>query len=138
MNNELYYTPELSEICVGLEFEVRDISTSQWIGFIFDHDWSYEDMDIVDWIDFDIRVKHLDRKDIESLGFEFYKTGWTDTSLVFRNNHDAGVEIYFREDYTLHVTRGRGVVLFAGKIKNKSELSRLMGWLGIKAESDGK
>ena len=71
MNNK-YYTPTIEEFHVGFEYETRMYYKNDPI-------WTKGDFqDVVDgdWYNFEVkncRVKHLDREDIEGLGWEFDK-----------------------------------------------------------------
>ena len=74
-----YYTPELEEFHVGFEYEYF---TKDWVGKDYTHTWvklkfnqkeDYgNDLDnMVYFIETEqVRVKYLDREDIESLGFD--------------------------------------------------------------------
>lgn len=148
MERNKYYTPDISEFYVGFEYELycRDVNptikngSTVWLkswqtkiftkseferGIGFDRNLDLQD----DWI----RVKYLDKEDIESLGFKFIKIGWTESSMIFRNNRDCGYEIYFRDDYTLLISKSNGITLFEGVVKNKSELIKLLKMLNINA-----
>lgn len=75
-----------------------------------------------------IRVKHLDRQDIESLGWKFLH------SKSFILNYRYTLKI--RENI-LEIMDGAYIgprALFLGEIKNKSELKKLMQQLNIKTD----
>lgn len=80
-----------------------------------------------------LRVKQLDKEDIESLGFKESHFSNTDGNAFYKHSN-----------YTLHhipkscavrITKrtddGGNIMLFNGFLKNKSELSRLMKQIGI-------
>lgn len=67
-----YYTPDISEFCVGFEYEVEDLHDN-----LVDKVWKKEVLEVQDelltrksWIgNLEARVKYLDKEDVESLGF---------------------------------------------------------------------
>jgi len=64
-----YYTPKLEEFHVGFEFEAQNILDRQeWINkvIIYGKDISYKEIAIKHK---EVRVKYLDKDDIEDLGF---------------------------------------------------------------------
>lgn len=84
--------------------------------------------------DGNIRVKYLDREDIESLGFKYYKTHPGTTTLEFEGDKcditfDSGFSKYW--NITITHTEDGDFTYFHGFIKNKSELKRLLKQLGI-------
>lgn len=70
---EKYYTPELEEFHVGFEYEVQSIENAHWGKVICSSGFGAFDDDINDLEEERIRVKYLDKADIESLGFKFLK-----------------------------------------------------------------
>lgn len=149
--NTKYYTPAIEEFHVGFEYQV--MSFKKELSEIYDINHLIEGDDFV-WItrtwkeldefkysfsvsDFNgerkiivpksIRVKILDREDIESLG-------WIQRDY---DTFDFGSNIAFEfipEETSYIYTYGRGQddnTIFKGKIKNKSELQRLMQQLNI-------
>jgi hypothetical protein len=127
-----YYTPTIEEFHIGFECETKD-DVSDFDGTIIlsAYDTEYLDRLIKNK---SVRVKYLDREDIESLGFvccgkdaDFDYIGY---------NLDNGFQLqqwekgqYSIERYPTSPT-GR-TVHFAGIIKNKSELKKLMQQLQI-------
>lgn len=118
-----YYTPEVFEFHVNFEYqEKQQDGTWKDVKFPYDPGLSLDDI-----YGGGIRVKHLDREDIESLGFEF----------------DKGSDYYwtrfFNGEYLLCTeNEGKGITLekdgdfyFMGKIKNKSELKRILKQIGV-------
>ncbi len=134
-----YYTPELEEFHVGFEYQslwgLEGIN-EEW------HDEVYSEKDCVNNLCGTLRVKHLDREDIESLGFYCHPTD----NRVFHNKDgiiiNTGWSSPVRKDEpTLVIThqvfdesKTRVIhehYLFNGTIKNKSELKRILKQLGI-------
>ena len=149
-----YYTPEIEEFRVGFEYEQHtmtkgdffflDLKTgkkeliqenNEEICYKMVHkseplsDRPFEIQQIINAGN--IRVKYLDREDIESLGWKFDK-------------QHAGLDdmTFFKDDYILDTedennvriyegTCGNELNLFDGTIKNKSELKVLLKQLGI-------
>ena len=147
-----YYTPEIEEFHVGFEYEsLQDPrlpeKDSSWEQNTIDDEW-----DLKTFIGYycgdhiEVRVKHLDREDIESLGFEDYKHsscdwyklekrvednfssyGYWNCFRLLHSYTDEGIKIIAYE----HSFNGDENVLFAGKVKNKSELKRILKQIGI-------
>lgn len=146
MDNK-YYTPSIEEFHIGFTFEVDDLSDDMlsrvWRkGEILLSDYMYI-ADMLKWIkDGELRVKYLDKDDIESLGFyeaklkdsnnvvylkdvnQGFNTGYT---VALSINHNSFVTIsyksfssYMNKEYSIDVI-----------IKNKSELTRLLKQLNI-------
>lgn len=148
-----YYTPELSEFHVGFECEMKNSSDPihfDWEKCIFKNDFSNElnedycfEYLYNDLKDGNIRVKHLDREDIESLGWEFIKkhpgTESHDFELKSNNEMYLSVDFDFRGKIHLRIYDGEcdsEFNYFSGTIKNKSELRKLIQQLNI--NSGGK
>lgn len=155
-----YYQPEIEEFYVSFECEMKNSSDPihfDWEKCIFKNDFSNElnedycfEYLYNDLKDGNIRVKHLDREDIESLGWEysvlakryFLKSVGLDddeinsgkgiwlfhTGIIESEIPDRWVIVDCR--YALHQIR------FDGNLKNKSELRKLMQQLNI--NSGGK
>lgn len=135
-----YYTPEIEEFYIGFEFESKETFTDGTVKTQEDYDrcnWVKNICEVGDapYIEraligknaqnglCGVRVKHLDREDIESLGWEqieydSFKIG----SFIFELNNEYKSFIYSGKD--------KGNV-FVGNIKNKSELKKLMQMLNI-------
>lgn len=143
-----YYTPEIEELHVGFECELKN--SSHPINFEWEHfkiigvddaeisgrvmDWSFYDTNTA-IKEKSIRVKYLDRDDIEELGFEY--TGESPNnpntlyyfgkhSIIHNKINNRCVITMWDENRTADYTA------FVGTIKNKSELKKLMVQLGIK------
>lgn len=125
-----HYVPEIEEFYVGFEFEISE--KGKWIKEsigLYDLSWVSETPYLLETKQ--IRVKHLDREDIESLGFELnggsgnlvqYNLG---TYLLYeiKNTNSIGI----KEIIDFNVVEN----LFYGKIKNKSELKRILTQIGV-------
>lgn len=158
---EKYYTPDVSEFYLGFEYESLDNIYDHGSAFIGDmKDWTwrkrvfgYNANDQED-IEFDfnyqinnseyVRVKCLDREDIESLGFVYERTGGisSDVFKIVDNdplNYPDDIEykyLYYNYiDHNLCVHNDKdwdaSYTWFDGIIKNKSELKKLLKQLGI-------
>lgn len=129
-----YYTPEISEFHVGFEYESKTIiympteQVEHWTSLLIKDPNTY-------WLteslkDGDIRVKYLDKEDIESMGWEYRATLPGRTKMLF-----IGFSIdldYDPDSQYMEVYNGDPHEMkFCGYIKNKSELKRLMKQLGI-------
>lgn len=144
-----YYTPTIDEFHVGFEYQLRnELGKDEWSTYTFDDKFLQlyypKNFDTIESEirDNNIRVKYLDREDIESLGFPINE--W------FINEHKYGgtYKITFRDVYTnprisIHmksfIRDGSGnyeVVDIVNDIciKNKSELKKLMKQLNIEWE----
>ena len=134
------YRNECKECCVkkNREWKKVTITNDSLRDIIMNYD-PYALEQIKDWA----RVKHLDREDIESLGWEIDKTRLDgETQLKFykdnkclyyrKENHEIGIftidpsknDYYSR--YNVDPTKVHIII-----IKNKSELKRLLKQLGI-------
>lgn len=141
-----YYTPEIEEFHVGFEFCDRHSNYPEeeknWIKRDYTLRAEYELDNISGRITEGlIRVKYLDREDIESLGFVCHATD----KRVFHNKEgiiiNRGWGSPVKKGITLAIVSPvfdeskRNVVhenyLFNGIIKNKSELKKLLKRIGI-------
>ncbi|MEE9379620.1 MAG: hypothetical protein V3V33_16465 [Candidatus Lokiarchaeia archaeon] len=131
-----YYTPEIEEFHVGFEYEVAINDSEEGIKWIV---LICNEGQVIPEINLDkgkyVRVKYLDREDIESLGWkyqpdrdniELFYDNKTRKHSIIHNTINNWVIVTLRneerkEDYTV----------FVGTIKNKSELKRLLKQLGI-------
>ena len=115
-----YYTPELHEFFDKFEYESFDII---WKKEIFD----FRDLDVIDdeIREGKIRVKHLDREDIESLGWSFSNVNTPYFSL-------NGFYLVINNQWlTIYEDKGADEYSFRGTIKIKSELKKIMQMLNI-------
>lgn len=168
-----YYTPKKEELHIGFECEMRFFTYENgekvvfWKTIQINKEWftdviGIEKTGYSGGINLDsliegggIRVKYLDREDIESDGFKFFKTGDFGQPSFFKKEKDSGDERMGHTDWTMlqvhfwtnssptvEIVTGRsghesGVegfeyVAFKGTIKNKSEFRRIMEQLGIR------
>lgn len=150
-----YYTPELSEFHIGFEFEFSGL----------DKDWNdcpFEIFKIItkkeaeksiykhtmDWVEkiyhdevgvkheHRIRVKYLDKDDIESFGFKkdgdygnyslFYYGIWTLEYGIWTLEHHPKKNIV-----DIWNDMGNSENSFRGVIKNKSELEKILKQIGV-------
>jgi len=128
MEENKYYTPELNEFYVGFEYESFNEEYKIWEKKVFPNDYiCTESEDSPDLVELfysslkDTRVKYLNREDIKDLGFSHYKMNIfkkSDITILHQNNNR--LEIFNESD-----------TLFSGRIKNKSELKKLLKQLGI-------
>ena len=143
-----YYTPKIEEFCVG--FEYAELVTEP----VYNERWKFKikkqvlkNTDIkntykLSFIEQDIeldriRVKYLDREDIESLG---WRKGWefdNDEMYILEKDGEEDIQLYYNS-LTENLELGIGISLYIGNvssvniyIKNKSELKKLMQQLGI-------
>lgn len=157
-----YYTPTIEEFHVGFEFE-RDnlpciVSDNMYFGYM-NLEQMHKDGEPVNYfkhsVPDSIRVKYLDKEDIESLGWKFKRE--FDRNLVYKGSHPTKQEYefgniwnaggksgfldFFPETSELSIiTTDNGFnadgpnnsIKFKGTIKNKSELTKLMQQLNIK------
>lgn len=123
-----YYTPEIEEFHVGFKYESKNVDTKNWdkelVGDVEDlsechHGLSIEGLLTAEYI----RVKYLDKEDIESLGF----IKWAD-----RENYDLGeYQLHKNNNLNISIYDGVANLIFIGDIKNKSELKKLLKQLNI-------
>jgi len=136
MSDTKYYIPTIEEFHVGFEFESEEISScgasTEFVKTIISKPKDIEDaFTFNDWHS-EIRVKHLDREDIESLGFKHIANDWYSTNVI-----GDGYQIIFSQNNKIHISYGQhefNTVMFTGTIKNKSELKRILIQLGITKE----
>ena len=132
--SEKYYTPAIEEFHVGFEYEELsgvDSEMEDWSCKSFDPkeyidrygEYTFDDTSLEGWI----RVKYLDKDDIESFGF---KTDNMDPMIYCKYKNE---DLYFDYNTTSHELKistldSDGIVLI---IKNKSELKVLLKQLNI-------
>ena len=116
-----YYAPEIEEFHKGFEVEwFEDQFKKESFGITTDDDLEIIDDEIRER---KIRVKYLDREDVESFGwnqieYDSYKLG----SFIFEFNNQYKTFIYLEKN---------NENVFVGNIKNKSELKKIMIQTGI-------
>lgn len=134
-----YYTPEFKEFHPGFRFELLYPNTGLW-----ERKWIKEDKPNLRATKVNlekgrIRVKKLDRDDIESLGWRFlggehigreYFRDTTKPANTATRIIDSGHITIFVYDELIDKTR----VVFAGHLRNKSELINQLERCRIKTE----
>jgi len=139
-----YYTPEIEEFHVGFEFCDRHSNYPEeeknWIKRDYTLRAEYELDNISGRITEGlIRVKYLDREDIESLGLEYDNNAEPIPARDYP--HMLIPTAYAKEDWMLYHYEYDSVIwienykedsfYFKGVIKNKSELKKLLKRIGI-------
>lgn len=131
--SEKYYTPSIQEFHVGFEYEVN-YGNNNWVKESL---YSKEQVNVLPFMNTNnIRVKYLNKEDIESLGWkssdrlirEFYIK---DKNVVYYLNSIPNGKIHIKQEWNPYKEVVNTEDLFIGYLKNKSELQRLMKQLGI-------
>lgn len=139
--NDKYYTPEIEEFHVGFCYETRTHTLNDWGEVVFEnlghdlHEWLDQDIESGD-----VRVKYLDREDIEELGWE--NTDYSEKAFTMETRAKQNSDIVitwsitkifsqYRIEQSANLLPIKNLPCFIGTIKNKSELKRLMKQLGI-------
>ena len=130
-----YYTPEIEEFCIGFECEIKNIIDTR-INFTKRKEAILNYMLKIKFKG--IRVKYLDKEDIESLGFkhlyddftfgEYFKSKCN--IMNYNLNYDylsnwLTISTVSKDDLIEYST------IFCGKILNKSEFKKLLIQLNI-------
>jgi hypothetical protein len=136
---EKYYTPEIEEFHVGFEYEIyEDWDTDDkksWHKQVYSNITSNAER--LEYVGGDMkkfRVKYLDKEDIESLGFKYFKTHPGTTTLEFEGDKcDITFDSEFSKYWNITITHTEDgdFTYFHGFIKNKSELKKLLKQLNI-------
>jgi hypothetical protein len=151
MEQNKFYIPDISEFYVGFEYEFQE-------QFMVDDrsetDWRKEKIEFSGYIQYideyleedRIRVKYLDKEDIESLGFKSidpnplnlfnlnkYNYNITTYKIVTsgRIGENGFPEEEIKEEGFVIYKSYLGSVLFKGNIKNKSELIKILKMIGV-------
>ena len=123
-----YYPPSIDEFHVGFNYEKLDHKET-WIKYTCGK--SFKDAyQMSDGDKFKIRVKCLDREDIESLGFIRKMEGMYQLNYYTLMVSAEGKNIHIVEEDRQSFGMGE-YVKFDGTIKNKSELKRILKQIGI-------
>mgnify|MGYP003617108562 CR=1 FL=1 len=147
MIKEKYYTPELQEFHFGFEHEHYDFVTKIWNKVVIGSDFkAFQDLEKTLQTR---RVKLLDKEDLQCLGWTvdyLYQSNplliaefkvSTNESVHLREDQSGAFQIslYFKSDVKQYEQEWskQGSILFLGRIKNKSEMKKLMQQLGIKS-----
>lgn len=143
MENDKYYTPSIEEFHVGFEFKICNTYNSlnpenQWKIQIYDGTYSL--LELKKYLPIDcIRVKYLDKEDIESLIGECKILSEQNNSLIScllegnsnREGKKTKFQLYYNPKSKWLLISERLGTRFAGFIKNKSELKVLLKQLNI-------
>ena len=140
-----YYTPEIEEFHIGFEYMYLDpdfqgqADGNEWKSEIFD---TPEFQTIIDnWRFYkDYRVKYLDSEDVKSFGFYNEKDVYSTYNKRFVHERDE--RTHYRlglndDNCSIFIsivnsnTNKELAIIFTGKIKNKSELKKLLIQLNI-------
>ena len=135
-----YYIPELWEFHIGFEYQIhrgyddfvegRRSVIEMGVKFVDKKYCKYGSLIVMSNLLFRdadyIRVKHLDREDIESFGFETLREGRYSSALADMT-HLGGNSYYISVD---------GKLCFRGEIRNKSEFKRILTSIGYEVHSD--
>ena len=160
MSDKKYYTPEMPEFHEGFEYEMKarfgdgtvktqeQYDSAEWEKSTYDlGEYPYVNRTMTGKNSQNlppaIRVKYLDREDIESFGFN---KQYSDMSLMFTGDSGEYVKdiytitfLHFNHDDTYHgkvsiwmgAMKKSQVRLFHGILKNKSQLKLILQWVGI-------
>lgn len=163
MKKSKYYAPEIEEFHVGFEFEFRqmhydfkgdvneeNVPDKTWVPDRItendlkgntDRNRNFGHNDWFNVFSFPIRVKYLDREDIESLGWRYIETCdfvkrdiYRKGELTLTHHPDGNCYLDIVEHYDKDSCEYGGICedgWFRGTIKNKSELKRLFKQLKI-------
>lgn len=145
-----YYTPSIEEFYVGFEYEeligTESNGIQDWSEKIYDpeeHIDSYGEYTFKELFPSCVRVKYLDKEDIESLGFRKVKDySACDVYQKHNENNNIWYELeYYNEDYNNELLIEKyelsgskdysSTYIFQGTIKNKSELKKVLKMLNI-------
>ena len=133
-----YYSPEIKDLLMLQEVEY--LYEDEWLKgvvtgiTVFELTIHNELLDKIAYIIYNpydiepvIRIKHLDQEDIESLRFESTKPLW----YQYHNDRYMIVDLSNKGDNMYSITDKRDdTYLFYGKIKNKSELKKVLKMIG--------
>ena len=130
-----YYTPRIEDFYVGFEF-VLWLNNSYWSK---PRVWDYKTTDSLKQIEQDInnqqvKVKYLDKEDIESLGFrrDMIKNTLVNNFIFYKDNISLSFDNQINDLKISVLTKSKRTCdLFVGHIKNISELKVLLKQLEI-------
>ena len=155
MMESKYYTPEIEEFHVGFEYEVKSKFNNEW------EKWKQSDpspksifypkeagdrnpenpfkLIPFEWVlgEGHVRVKVLDRDDIENCGWKFDAINEINNEIFYKMV-DESARAKLRIDFKTRLIEisakdqfGNKFVIFIGMLNNKSELKKLMKQLLI-------
>jgi hypothetical protein len=130
MDNK-YYTPEIEEFHVGFEYEVN-YGENRWVE---EKLHSKPQVVTLPYMNLEnIRVKHLDKEDIESLGWEFHQQDHSRCLSSFWNKKNNFLRLTLKYKNSIpyvSIYHYEGWETPDMKIKNKSQLKKLLKQLDI-------
>lgn len=124
-----YYTPSIEEFRVGFQFEVNygSIENPNWV---VDSLYTDQQVNVLPFmITSNIRVKYLDKEDIESLGWSC-ENGYYPSEMLFLKGAYY-LTLYPGHEINVLITNANERPYFDGQVKNKTELITLLRQLGI-------
>lgn len=129
-----YYTPDISEFYIGFEYEV-DLRYGK--GFEKVIPQTFETIAVM-YGGYDVRVKFLDKEDIESFGFK-YKPRIKAFEIPFPCKQISNRLCHLLvQDKNILISTGDYETafpdwenIFVGNIKNKSELKKILVQIGL-------
>ena len=130
MESNKYYKPEIKEFNVGFEYERNQYQNGVWYKYVV------EERDILDHNEKEIRVKYLDKKDIEEilevkqlkgnkseLNFQLI----INDNLFYEIDYDVDTKELVVEKYVeVYEDTYNSYTLFKGIVKNKSKLKTVL------------
>jgi hypothetical protein len=144
MEESKFYVPTIEEFHVGFEYEQDyDIVLTTLERYESETTWSpkifkIEDYEFIDHLVIAkfVRVKCLDREDIESLDWVLDEE--EDGRMIFTHKYLSYIRLFASiQEYSTdrHITISSDTsILFTGNIKNKSRLRSIMDWTGVLVE----
>lgn len=130
LENEKFYVPQIEEFFVGFEFEYMNMYYTNWLRTSWGTALNMSNLQN-DIIAGHIRVKRLDKQDLEELGFLS-----TEKEYVFKHKqwiirivnwcHVNGAAMYLTE----YLDAANINIVFKGFARNKSELSKILKLVG--------
>jgi len=145
METPKYYTPEIIEFHVGFEFEMHSTITQSFCRTAT-AEWTSIHLHETDFLiallpaihNKNVRVKHLDREDIESLEWEcrLFNQSYNSGEFIINNKYILIFNLIDLFCVIKHINfpdrvEKNIISVFQGIIKNKSELKKIMKQLNI-------
>ena len=136
-----YYTPHISEIHFGFDFQYFSPTVKEWIDYKWNTPFSEITIKgtglVISGFKIDkenIRVKYIDRADVEDLGWKVIKEPCRWQFAFVDGRYRLFSNIYSSTDLfpykgTLHIVDDRdgdAYGVFNGRVKNKFELKKIM------------
>ena len=133
-----YYTPDISEFHVGFEYERMNGTDWEKAELTNVDCWGttargYEnEFEEIDSLIRSVRVKYLDKEDIESFGFEHDQTTkdgsyFYSGTLITENQWCINLKDFTIDIYDIN---SKSDFRFNGLVKNKSELKQILKMIG--------